>query len=141
MLNRLIETGYLKSKKHHVRCFAHILNLAARDLLMCIDHLLKQTRVNILFIVASPVRLEEFQKHCEFHNEKYRKPQIDVCTRWNSAFEMLMIALSMKVAINSFVSSKSQGFFPEGEKPLPLQEEEWGQIRLISKVRKWLSKF
>jgi len=46
MVEALIEDGYLESGEHHVRCFAHILNLVAQNLLELIDDVLRQVRIN-----------------------------------------------------------------------------------------------
>ena len=50
MIEELIKVGYIQSPEHHIRCFAHILNLAAQDLLAYIADLVKQLRINNKFI-------------------------------------------------------------------------------------------
>jgi hypothetical protein len=40
MIEELIKVGYIQSPEHHMRCFAHILNLAAQDLLAYLHILL-----------------------------------------------------------------------------------------------------
>ena len=77
MINVLIDEGYLKNGEHHVRCFAHILNLAAQELLGFITDIIKQIRINNRFIRKSPQRLEQFELVCRANKQNFQKPQLD----------------------------------------------------------------
>lgn len=108
MVDELIKKGYIDSAEHHIRCFAHILNLAAQDLLGYISDLVKQLRINNKFIRKSPQRLEQFVLICKINNEIYNKPQLDSKTRWNSTFDMLRVNLKMKKSTDEFISKQGQ---------------------------------
>lgn len=42
----------------------------------------------------------KFRNFCDLFSEKYISPIIDVCTRWNSTYNMLKAVLGMKRSIN-----------------------------------------
>jgi hypothetical protein len=50
MIEKLISEGFLANGEHQIRCFAHVLNLTAQELLKFIDYLVEQIRVNAKFI-------------------------------------------------------------------------------------------
>ena len=102
MIADLIEKGYLPNKESHQRCFAHVLNLAAENALKEIKSPLEKLRKIIKTIRASPQRHEKFKEICTVARVKYRKPILDVVTRWNSSQNMLEIALLLKEAIKKY---------------------------------------
>lgn len=115
MMKTLITKGYLRNGEHHIRCFAHILNLTAQDLLGFISEIIKQIRVNNKFIRGSDPRLESFENCCNFTKVIYNKPQLDSKTRWNSTYDMLKIDMKLRPAIDLFIQQqgKDVGFDEE----------------------------
>ena len=70
---------------NHVRCFAHVLNLAAQVALSVISKELEQLRLGITKIKSSPQlenKFEEIQLGFLGGLGKTLKPQRDVKTRW-----------------------------------------------------------
>jgi hypothetical protein len=113
MIDSLIRKGYLASGEHHIRCFAHVLNLCAQDLLKLILHLIKQLRINNRFIRGSSSRLDLFEKLCPINGEKFSKPQLDCVTRWNSTYNMLMMDLKLRKSIDDFIGRQTTFTFEE----------------------------
>ena len=69
LLSTLIREGYLKNAENHIRCFAHVLNLAAQDPLKMIEKIIFQIRSHIEFIRKSSVSLEDFELICKVNKE------------------------------------------------------------------------
>jgi hypothetical protein len=113
MVENLIQKGYLESGEHHIRCFAHILNLCAQDLLKLISSLITQLRTNNKFIRGSSPRLDVFEKLCPVNGEKFVKPQLDCPTRWNSTYHMLISNLKLRKSIGDFILRQENLTFEE----------------------------
>ena len=111
MIQKLLQEEFLDDPEHHLRCFAHVLNLTAQELIKYIGHLIKQLRTNCKFIRLSPQRLYQFQMICVVKEEKYKKPQIDVVTRWNSSYDMIVTSLSMKKSMDEFIVKQGNTLF------------------------------
>ena len=56
----LLDTGYLKDREGHIRCFGHVLNLAAQDALREIQTSIDSLREGIKSLSLSPLKMEEF---------------------------------------------------------------------------------
>jgi hypothetical protein len=102
MIADLIAKGYLPHGEAHQRCFAHVLNLAAEEALKEIKSPLEKLRKVIKTIRSSPQRLTKFKEICDVTGVKYVKPVLDVATRWNSAHELLQVALRLKEPIRKY---------------------------------------
>ncbi|CAH1114784.1 unnamed protein product [Psylliodes chrysocephalus] len=125
-LEKLNENFY--SRDMHFVCFAHILNLGAREFMQilqvnidetteetdtesgeethCLDfEIYCDSPVKKIKAIAKKIKKSEqlkinFEKFCETLNLKMKMPRLDVTTRWNSTFQMLSWALDLKNAIN-----------------------------------------
>jgi len=73
----------------HVRCVAHVLNLAAKAGLAQISTEVKKARVFASKLHNSVLLVGEMQKIAAGLEMKHKMPQVDVVTRWNSTFLML----------------------------------------------------
>lgn len=84
----------------HLRCCCHILNLIVRDGMEELDSSIEAIRNCVKFIRSSPARLEKFRKCVakEKIDGKGGIVPLDVCTRWNSTYFMLDIAVKFKKA-------------------------------------------
>ena len=147
MMNTLIEKGYIESAEYHIKCFAHILNLAAQDLLGFISNLLNQLRNNNKFIRNSPLRLQQLEIICKMNGEVYNKPEIDSRASWSSTYSMLVVDLKMEKSMNECISRQEQDtIFEEEEgdgfdapkvvkvKAVPLTDDEWELVKVIVSI-------
>lgn len=83
----------------------------------------------IKFSEQTQLKLKSF---CEAVNCKMTKPKLDMPTRWNSTFEMLVWSLSVKEALNILCDNISK------LKDLKITEKEW---ILISNICQYLRSF
>jgi hAT family C-terminal dimerisation region/Domain of unknown function (DUF4413) len=99
-IEELIKKDHSFTAEHHVRCFGHILNLAAKDALALVDKELSGVRNYLKVIVSSPKRLQQLNEDfTEQGGSNYVKPILDVPTRWNSTVHMIKRALRLKVGL------------------------------------------
>jgi hypothetical protein len=74
----------------HYRCSAHILNLAAQQGIKIIDNEIIKIRELMKKIKNLPQKCNRLRELCSIENLQYYKPQLDVETRWNSTYYMIM---------------------------------------------------
>ena len=74
----------------HYRCCAHILNLAAQQGIEIIDDEIVKIRELMKKIKYSTLRCDRLRELCLLENLTYYKPQLDVETRWNSTYYMII---------------------------------------------------
>jgi hypothetical protein len=122
LISHLITEKWLQDKECHIRCFAHIFNLAAQDLIESISDLIRQSKINNKFIRGSVGRLADLESLCKVNKENYRIPQLDSPTRWNSTYEMLRVNLTMQKSINDFIAKqgRNNSFIDEVDKELTI---------------------
>src|SRR5690606_12684052 len=78
----------------HVRCAAHILNLAVQDGLKVIGNSLHKVREGIKYVTVSESRELMFDKYVDANGIKEKLGLIlDISTRWNLTLHMLERAL------------------------------------------------
>jgi hypothetical protein len=91
---------------HHVRCFGHILNLAAKDALAVVEEELSGIRNYLKKIVGSPKLIQQLaDDFIEKGGEKFVKPILDVRTRWNSTVNMIERAIRLKSGLTVTMES------------------------------------
>ncbi|XP_031108405.1 zinc finger BED domain-containing protein RICESLEEPER 2-like [Ipomoea triloba] len=110
-----VATGYLRKKFNnlgssildgkflHMRCIAHIVNLAVNDALKENNESICRVRGAVRYVRQSPSRLQKF-KEC-IQMEKIQSKallSLDVCTRWNSTYLMLDSAQKFERAFERF---------------------------------------
>lgn len=147
----------IDTKNIHFVCFAHILNLGARDFMKILDSEVEEA-ANILTdssasddddcqVSSSSVRKihslakkiknsehlrKDFDKFCTTLNLKITMPKLDVMTRWNSTFDMLRWSLNMKKALNILCDNV------ENLNNLKPTDTEWS---LIERICQYLTVF
>lgn len=89
-------TGY-----QHIRCFAHILNLASQRALKVtvVARLLAKVRRICVFFHRSSIAADVLKRHQRMLELPQHKLITDVVVRWNSAYEMLSRFLEQQPAI------------------------------------------
>ena len=99
----------------HVGCFAHTINLAAQKSLKVkrVSHVLAKVRRIVAFFHKSTVAAALLKSKAEVLSLPQHKLIIDVCTRWNSAYDMSSRFLEMQCAVVSVLRSKEVGSFKD----------------------------
>ncbi|XP_059443839.1 zinc finger BED domain-containing protein RICESLEEPER 2-like isoform X2 [Corylus avellana] len=86
----------------HVRCCAHITNLLVQDSLGEIGDIIDCIREGIQYLVASEGRLKQFIDIAKQLQLTSKKLVLDVPTRWNSTYLMLVAALEFKEVFSMY---------------------------------------
>ena len=94
----------IRGGEYHIRCFAHVANLAAQDALKSIEPVIQQLRMGIKCVRMSTKYLESLEQLCAVNQIPFVKPILDVKTRWNSTFDMLVRALRLRVPLDMVFS-------------------------------------
>jgi hypothetical protein len=127
----------------HVRCCAHILNLIVSEGLKEIDDSIVKVRSAVKYVKSFPSRFENFKPCIEREKITFKGLLcLDVLTRWNSTFKMLVGAEKCQSAFElmeehdgNYVSSLSDE--KSGKKGLgPPNYNDWARIRIFLKFLK-----
>lgn len=87
----------------HVRCLCHILQLVAQDGIRVVwEEFISPIRKAVLFIVNGGAKKHEYKKIVEQSGKKFKKLILDVDTRWNSTYDLLVRAYMYKEEITTF---------------------------------------
>ena len=135
----------------HVRCIAHIINLAVQDFLKklnaraldCEDaykaqdearnkaqedaSFIPRLRNLVVGVRASPQRREEFVRQCKATKILPKELVVDVRTRWNSTHEMIERALELRKPLD-----KTARLYTDLSK-YKLEDKEWEPLEDIRK--------
>lgn len=98
--------GWLESPEHHIRCFAHIINLAVKDGLEVIKVNISNLRGNLKLVRASNFLLEQLKIECGLASVPYVKPILDCDTRWNSLSDAIEVALTLEEPLKKVFTHK-----------------------------------
>jgi len=92
----------LKGQLFVVRCYAHILNAIAQDVIASIHGVIYNIRESIKFIKASSAREEKFAEIAlQLEIPSTKTLCLDVTTQWNTTYLMLLAALDYKQAFTT----------------------------------------
>ena len=115
----------------HSRCIAHIINLIARNGISIINSEVEKLRDIVKKIHTSPKKYAEFidicqtmPNACELKNKA--KPYLDVSTRWNSTYDMLVTTVPYQQVFQEWY--KRDGQLND------IDDREWENIELIQRL-------
>ncbi|CAH9114483.1 unnamed protein product [Cuscuta epithymum] len=92
----------------HMRCIAHILNLAVQDGLKQADTSLSRVRGAVKYVRNSPARLQKFKDISDLIGVEAKCGlHLDVPTRWNSTYLMLKSALCNEKVFEAYEENVS----------------------------------
>ncbi|XP_072992110.1 zinc finger BED domain-containing protein RICESLEEPER 2-like [Typha latifolia] len=95
-------TLMLKGQLFVVRCYAHILNVIAQDVIASIHGIIYNIRESVKFVKASPTREEKFAEIAlQLEIPSTKTLSLDVTTQWNTTYLMLLAALEYKQAFTT----------------------------------------
>ena len=102
-LQMISGSGLLRDGKFlHIRCCAHILNLIVKEGLELAKDLLHNIRESVRYAKASQTRIQVFASCVErVRIGSGAGLSLDVPTRWNSTYEMLVRALKFRKAFKN----------------------------------------
>jgi len=139
-----------------VSCFAHVINLVVQDYLkelrsgtmdeahkMCDRNSIQivtatsvqKVRALAIFITRSPQRVNYWNVLCNLEKLSCKRIPYDVCTRWNSTFNMIDTAIELKMVYNRFVSTTSNVI------AVTLEEKDWIYLTQLSSILKIFSDY
>jgi hypothetical protein len=124
---------------HHIRCFAHVLNLGAQDALAVIKDDLKVVRKIIKKIRKSPQMAMKFEAiQVQSGSLNPITLILDCKTRWNSTATMLERILRLKQPVINFLVIHGKDLTTPGEELLTITSEAWN---FFSDIMKFLKPF
>ncbi|KAL9147291.1 hypothetical protein ABFS82_13G164100 [Erythranthe guttata] len=100
----------------HVRCCCHVLNLIVQSGMKVLNESIEGIRLAVKWVKASPQRLEKFREYARDEGiEGQPMVCLDVCTRWNSTYLMLVHALKFSKVFNMLrlLDSGYQDYFKD----------------------------
>ena len=107
----------------HTRCLCHILQLVAKDGINVIwDEFISPIRKAVLLIVGSGPSRNAYKQLVLSSGKRFKKLLLDVETRWNSTYDLLVRAYLFKDEISLFYENnrpRNVPFYP------PLGNENW----------------
>uniref|UniRef100_A0ACD5W6V4 Uncharacterized protein n=1 Tax=Avena sativa TaxID=4498 RepID=A0ACD5W6V4_AVESA len=126
-VNNFLETQdhglMLEGVDFHVRCCAHILNIVAQDGTQHIDVSVEKIRDLFRHVNSSGGRIQAFNTLATNKGLPEKTGLfLDIKTRWNSTFQMLVEAIKYRGVLNSYASENGE---------VTLNAKEWTNAEVI----------
>lgn len=120
------------AQSNHFRCFAHILNLAAKKALTVIAPTVALLRQLIKTLRLSPLKMDRFKSAATnvYPGATFLSPLMDNDTRWNSTCVMLRRAVEISRLIN-VVTDPNHEEFIDGFAGFKLFEDDWEHVKSV----------
>ena len=110
----------------HYRCVAHVLNLGVKHGMELINQSIIKARELMVKIKKSTRLCDELHLLCNLKNITYLKPLLDVETRWNSTYYMLIRLKHLEPAL-SLLAADHQSI-----KELYPKDDDWIIIKVVN---------
>ena len=130
-IEKLIDTRF-DDDLIHIRCSAHVLNLAVKEGLS--DEFLKESLLKLNYfckkIHSSSKYQEKMSVQCSAYSEPDLKVKVPVETRWNSDYLMIKTALRIRRSLtfmSSFIINENRKKNEINE----LNNEDWDKLELV----------
>lgn len=88
-LCEILQSQYGNLSFEHVRCAAHVLNLAVSDSMKVVVNSINKLRNFASYIRKSQPIFEELKKIFEMRGKPFLVPDLNIPTRWNSTYTMI----------------------------------------------------
>ncbi|KAJ6822772.1 zinc finger BED domain-containing protein RICESLEEPER 2 [Iris pallida] len=122
----------LKGQLFVVRCYAHILNVIAQDVIASIHGIIYNIRESVKFVKVSPAREEKFADIAlQLEIPSTKSLSLDVAIHWNTTYHMLVAGLEYKQAF-TVLESMDENY---NEAPTP---EDWKKVEIVCTYLKFL---
>lgn len=107
---------------NHYRCAAHIINLAVKAGLKCVDSAIIKLRQLVIKVRNSQKLIDDLRTICTLKQKQFIMPVQDVETRWNATYCMIECQIKMREIMQILVHSHNilENLFPT--------VSEWGKI-------------
>ncbi|XP_008776870.1 zinc finger BED domain-containing protein RICESLEEPER 2-like [Phoenix dactylifera] len=125
-------TLMLKGQLFVVRCYAHILNVVAQDVIASIHGIIYNIRESVKFVKASLAREEKFAEIAlQLEIPSTKTLSLDVTTQWNTTYLLLVAALEYKQAFTVLETCDDN----YNEAP---STEDWKKVEIVCTYLKLL---
>ncbi|GBC16860.2 zinc finger BED domain-containing protein 1-like [Rhizophagus irregularis DAOM 181602=DAOM 197198] len=142
---------YYDSDDKHIRCLAHVINLAAQQVLTTlkatdnnessneeVGSLIVKLHTLIKKIKASLQQVDKFKAQCKVANVPNLNVILDIRTRWNSTYDMLVSELYMTL----YAPQETQNTnieYNSSDKDLVSHISKWRHIESVSEFDRYLN--
>ncbi|XP_021357233.1 zinc finger BED domain-containing protein 1-like [Mizuhopecten yessoensis] len=113
----IIQAGHLLGCEMHFKCFAQTVNIAAQKSLnvKAVYDILAKIRKLVVFFNSSKMASTLLQNQADLFSLTQHKLVNDVCTRWNSIYDMLARFLEIQNAVSGALRSKELGIVMDSD--------------------------
>ncbi|GAB4833632.1 hypothetical protein Ancab_039952 [Ancistrocladus abbreviatus] len=121
----------------HMRCVAHIINLAVNDSLKLVADSITRIRNVVRYVRQSPARFKKFKACVELERIKNSSVLcLDVPTSWNSTYLMLDVAYKLRRAFDRFIDDDPffRGDLLHGDGLGIPKEDDWKKVNVLLKL-------
>ncbi|CAG8506595.1 5939_t:CDS:2 [Dentiscutata heterogama] len=132
IIKNTLANNFSNSLFQHIRCAAHIINIAVKKGLKLANRYLIKLRYFIKKIRKSALFIEDLKRITASFDHPFLRPIIDCSTRWNSSFLMIDRAIVLHMDLDSLVIRHST------LRDLQPSENEWN---ILLELRNCLKPF